>query len=158
LMTREPPRIQIQVGQATRTTAFPESDREELFNRLSTQFRAKQYDDGLMEAVDFIRRQMEKNLGASRSAANRSGSSPGAGSAFPPPPGGGGTSPGSGTNRTSSVPPGAGRPDGLACGGGTGTFLCMAIAVIGVIVLLRGVFARRSGGYGGGYGGMGVPA
>jgi uncharacterized protein len=183
LITREPPRIQIQVGRATREKAFTQPNREELFKVLSNRFKAKEYDDGLMDAADYVYRQMGQNLRASQGAAGRTGAAAGSatgsgagagsgsGTGYPPPPGGSAGS-SSGTNRTSTAPPGAGRPGGLACGGGMGSMLCLIIGIIGAVMLIRGVFARRSAGYGqgpgvppnapygqpgygGGYGGMG---
>jgi len=153
LITREPPRIQIQVGRATRERAFTQANRQELFNTLSSRFKAKQYDDGLMDAVDYVYRQMGQNLRAAQSSAGRTGaaagSGGGSGATYPPAPGGTGAPTGSGSNRTSTTPPpGAGRP-GMACGGGMGSLLCMVIAIIGAVMLLRGIFARRSSGAGG---------
>ena len=150
LITREPSRIQIQVGRATRERAFVQRDRDELTNILASNFKARRYDDGLTQAAEFVYRRLGENLGPeSRGAAAQRGPAGGTsgGATYPPAPGGGTTSGGPG--RSNPTPPVATR---TGCGGSMGSMLCMIIAIVGAVVLIKNVFARRAGG---GYGGQG---
>ena len=158
LITRNPGRVQVGVGRETREAEFTLRDRDELRDLFASQFRDRQFDQGLQQGVDFVYRRMGRNAGPeSAAAANRGGAGTGSpagapsgqsrGSGFPPPPGSGG-----GGTSSSAPPPGAGRTAVPGCG--MGSMLCVILAIVGLVVIARGVMARRAG-YGGAPGGYG---
>jgi uncharacterized membrane protein YgcG len=61
LIVRQPGRIQVGVGRRTRQFVFPLADREALREMMAERFRAKDFDRGLVEGLEFIRRRMEEN-------------------------------------------------------------------------------------------------
>lgn len=63
LVTKVPPHIQIGVGLETRNKAFTFKDRDELLDRMTENFHNRQFDKGLMDAVNFVRQRMATNLG-----------------------------------------------------------------------------------------------
>jgi len=63
LITKVPPHIQVGVGLETRTKAFTFKDRDELIDRMTESFHNRQFDKGLMDAVNFVRQRMAANLG-----------------------------------------------------------------------------------------------
>jgi hypothetical protein len=153
LITKNPGRVQVGLGKATPDRTFTVSDREQVRKVLADNFRSQQYDAGLQQAMDFVYRRMGENAGPEATAGGR-------GAATSPPQssprGYGGVA--GGANSTpgrTSVPPVA---TGRSCG--MGSMLCLIIGIVVVVMLVRGVFSRRSAGgagYGGGYGGPGMP-
>jgi hypothetical protein len=137
LICREPPHLQVEVGNQTQKKAFTLRDRDRLVQLLMEHFRKKEYDQGLLEGVDFVRKTMAENRAdASPAPAPHRGEAP----VTPPPPP---------THR------GGGGIMGLDCFG----LLCVGVAaalVIWVIFgLVRAFTGMGRGGYGGGpgYGG-----
>jgi uncharacterized membrane protein YgcG len=63
LISKVPPHIQVGVGLETRTKAFTFKDRDELVDRMIENFHNRQFDKGLMDAVNFVRQRMAANLG-----------------------------------------------------------------------------------------------
>jgi uncharacterized membrane protein YgcG len=61
LITRQPGRVQVGVDRATRRRTFTIQDREALRETLVTAFRARQFDDGLLDGLRLVRRRMEQN-------------------------------------------------------------------------------------------------
>ena len=74
LITRTPGRIQVGVDKATQRRAFTADDRDALREALVTAFRAKRYDQGLLDGLKFLRRRLDENT-----ARERNGSVPVAG-------------------------------------------------------------------------------
>jgi hypothetical protein len=124
LICKDPPHIQAAVGSSTRQRLFTSADRDELVRPMATDFRQKNYDQGLLNAVRFVEQRMDQNApatGGGASAAQRS--SPG----FPV---------------QQPVP----RP-----GWGIGGIACVIIGAVLLILLFRGIFGRSGSSYGGGY-------
>ena len=67
LMTREPGRVQVGVDAATRRRVFTVADRETLRGILTSAFRARQFDRGLLDGLRFVGRRMGENTAADRS-------------------------------------------------------------------------------------------
>jgi uncharacterized membrane protein YgcG len=63
LVTREPSHLQVEVGHRTEQKAFTLEDRDRLARGLLAKFKEKKFDDGLLEGLDFI----EKNMKADTS-------------------------------------------------------------------------------------------
>ena len=63
LITGDPPHLQVEVGTSTREKAFTLADRDELVKKLAERFRNKDFDNGLLEAAQFVQERMGKNLG-----------------------------------------------------------------------------------------------
>ena len=61
LMTREPGRVQVGVDRPTRVRAFTLADRESLREIFATAFRARQFDQGLLDGLRFIQDRMREN-------------------------------------------------------------------------------------------------
>lgn len=72
LITGDPKHLQVEVGRETQTKAFTLADRDELIEKMADAFKAKDYDNGLLGAAQFVRDRMARNLGG--------------GGATPPPP------------------------------------------------------------------------
>jgi uncharacterized membrane protein YgcG len=66
LVTREPGRVQVGVDRATRRRVFTVEDREALREALVTAFRARQFDQGLLDGLRLVRRRMDQNTAAER--------------------------------------------------------------------------------------------
>ena len=66
LITKEPKHIQAVVGDQTRRKAFPLHDRARLVEGLTKAFRREAYDEGLLEAVNFVHKTMAENLGSTK--------------------------------------------------------------------------------------------
>jgi uncharacterized membrane protein YgcG len=67
LVTRTPGRVQVGVDRATQRRAFTPDDREALREALVAAFRAKRYDQGLLDGLRFIRRRLDENTARDRS-------------------------------------------------------------------------------------------
>jgi hypothetical protein len=71
LITRTPGRIQVGIDKSTLRRAFTADDRDALREGLATAFRAKRYDQGLLDSLKFLRRRLDENT-----ARDRNGSVP----------------------------------------------------------------------------------
>jgi uncharacterized protein len=135
LICKEPRHLQVEVGNETQKKAFTLEDRNELRELLLEKFKKQKYDDGLLEAVEFVGKKLKAH------GVRAKDSKTGAGAAVP-------------TNV------GVGFMEGL---GGLLCFGLIVIAVVWLIIgLFRALSGMgggyRSGygpGYGGGYGGGG---
>jgi uncharacterized membrane protein YgcG len=76
LICGDPRHVQIELGLATRQKAFTESDRDELLKLITTAFKAKEFDKGIVDAAEFVRDRMEKNLAAGGPTTTRPTSQP----------------------------------------------------------------------------------
>jgi uncharacterized membrane protein YgcG len=139
LITRTPGRVEVWLGNRTEHL-FTNPDRERLQATLLSAFREKQYDQGLDQAVQFIRQQMDAHAPA------RGGTSPTGAAAAPP------------TNYPQTNYP---APPRSTSHWGFGGIACVVIGVIILIMLIRAVVGRSMGGRPGGYyppqGGPGYP-
>ena len=144
LICKKPPYIEPAVGNKTHEL-FSDDDRDHLGKILIDRFHAKQYDDGLLEAVRYVQSTLNRN-DSSREA-------------VPPP---------AGQRGPDTWSPYGGRRPAAGMGGlsmGLGGCLCVGLVVVGVLALgamavsaLFRSFGRGPGGYGpgpGGYGGYG---
>ena len=77
LITQDPPHVQVAVGQDTRRRAFTLDDRDELVEKLVAVFEKRELDKGLIDAAEFIRDRMARNLAAA-GAASRPATQPSA--------------------------------------------------------------------------------
>jgi uncharacterized membrane protein YgcG len=68
LITREPSHLQIGVGNKTQQKAFSLRDRDRMRDQMLTSFRQKQYDQGLLGAVQMYRQTLADNLGSGSAA------------------------------------------------------------------------------------------
>jgi uncharacterized protein len=154
LVTRYPSHVEVASSKAMRNSgAFTENDHRATRDLILPQFRQRAFDEGILQAVQFIDRRLGQNTGPERNTAGtggtsgsvpRSDSSGGRPATYPPAPGSANRAP---------APQGA---PGLVCGSGMGSLLCLAVVVIGAVMIFRRMMARRSG-YGGGQPGYGQP-
>ena len=63
LICKDPPHLQVEVGNETKKKAFTIKDRDKMAQMLLRHFREKKFDDGLAEAVKFFETTLESNLG-----------------------------------------------------------------------------------------------
>src|SRR5579875_2331013 len=68
LICKTPPHLQVEVGNETQKKAFTVRNRNELAKMLLDKFKAKKYDEGLLEAVDYYGKTLRQNLGRSSGA------------------------------------------------------------------------------------------
>lgn len=66
LIVRNPGRVQVGVDRATRRRAFTDDDREALREMLVGAFRMRQFDEGLLDGLRFVRRRIEANTSRDR--------------------------------------------------------------------------------------------
>ena len=136
LITKEPGHLQIEVGNLTAAKAFRMENRDHLEELMLKEFKAKEYDKGLLEGVEYVRKAMDENL-----KGVKKGERPVPG-VVPP-----GESPG---------PTPVERPS-LFSGGNWLGLLCIGLAVAAVIwvvfAVVRALSAGRGGNAPGGYGG-----
>ena len=120
-----PSHIEVTEGNQTQRIFSP-ADRSEMTRRLVDAFKAKQYDRGLDDALQYIDDHMTQYR-QSRGSSNSSAAPSGSGST-----GGGGYIPPSHNTSTSS-------------GGGIhiGGWVCVGIAVILILLLVRGISGRN---------------
>ena len=160
LVTRNPSRVEVGSSTAMRNSgAFTADDHRATSDLILPQFRQRNFDEGILQAVQSIDRRLGQNTGPERNTAGtgaagvpapgtRSDASGGRSSpTYPPPPG-----------QSNRAPAPQGSP-GIACGGGgMGSLLCLGVVVIGGVMLFRRMMAGRAG-YGGGPGqpGYGQP-
>jgi len=69
LIVRNPAHLQVDAGGKTRERAFTQQNIDQLTNILAPHFRNKQYDDGLMDAVNFVDRTLAANLASNTASA-----------------------------------------------------------------------------------------
>ncbi|HET6251678.1 MAG TPA: TPM domain-containing protein [Tepidisphaeraceae bacterium] len=129
LLVKSPGHLVIGVGNKTQENSFTLDDRDELTQKMLPLLGRNQYDDALVDAMNFIKARMRRT-GANASAA------PGPGST---------ATPGS-TNYPSS--PIVTRSTGIPPMG----WLCAGIAILGVVFIIMSVINRNRNYGGGGYG------
>ena len=153
LVTRNPSHVQVGSSQAMQNSgAFTADDHRQTSGLILPMFRQRQFDDGIVQAVELIDRRLSQNTGPERNSgaagAGGAGAGTGAGTtgtqsrsqpqggqaSYPPPTGG--------SSRTST-------PQTVGCGLGGGSMLCLLIAIIGGVLLFRNMMARRNTGAGG---------
>jgi uncharacterized membrane protein YgcG len=61
LITKEPGHIQVEVGHETQKAAFTSKDRDRLRDILIDGFQKKEYDRGLLDAVQFVEKTLDEN-------------------------------------------------------------------------------------------------
>jgi hypothetical protein len=62
LISREPAHLQVEVGNETQKKAFTLRDRERLVALLVENFKQRKFDEGLLEAVEMVRKTLDTNL------------------------------------------------------------------------------------------------
>lgn len=137
LITRSPLHFQVQVGNQTLNTAFTKTDIRNLRSLLADEFNKKNFDEGLIECVEYVQQTLDR---ATRPVFS--------GSSSAPPAPGGGKAADPATNKTAA--------DSEK---GTGSELikwgCIAlVALLGIWLVIR-LFRSMSGGLGQGPGGRG---
>jgi hypothetical protein len=60
LITRTPGRVQVGVDKATQRRAFTETDRDALRDALVTAFKARRFDQGLIDGLKFVQRRLDE--------------------------------------------------------------------------------------------------
>ncbi len=150
LICREPPYIKVLVGDKTRKI-FTDDERDHLAKILVDRFKAKEYDEGLLEGVRYVEKTLKDANGQDHDSIYHpsGGGHHGDAGAGLPPVGGGGDKGGS-------------ILGGWLCPGLAGLLCVGLVAVVGVFVLTRlfrgGASAGPGGGSGpGGYGGGYAP-
>lgn len=124
LICRDPAHLQAEVGQNTQRRAFTLSNRDQLASLMLGKMRGKQYDQALLDGVNYVKQTMDANEAAGAAAAPQ-----GAGRSATPP----------------VAMPGSSGHSGI------GGWLCVGAIILGIIVLVSSVMGRRRM-YGGGYG------
>ena len=61
LVTKDPPHVQVGVGNKTRENDFTLADRDELVGQLADAFHKGSFNDGLLDAARFVRKAMARN-------------------------------------------------------------------------------------------------
>ena len=67
LITRTPGRVQVGVDKSTERRGFGAADRDAVRDALVTAFRAKRYDQGLLDGLRFVRRRLDEHAARPRS-------------------------------------------------------------------------------------------
>lgn len=137
LICKNPSHLQAAVGNKTAERLFTEADRDKLAKGMLDAFKQKHFDQGLVDGVKFVGRQMDAHV-----ASRDNGAAAPTNSGTIPPPGPYSSSP--------PMPTNGPRGD---MSWGFGSIACLIVAVILGIVLIRGVMGRSRGAYGqpGGY-------
>src|SRR5262249_42313189 len=137
LICKEPPHIQVEVGNHTREKAFTLKDRDELAKGLIGKFREKKYDEGLLDTVSFVAKRLKAN------GAKSGVMVPGEGAEW-----------GHRTARGGlpAAIPGAHNQGGGIMGTSLFGLLCFGLVILAGIWLVVGLFRALSGGGRGGYG------
>lgn len=141
LAVREPAHLEVGANTATRQRAFTPSDHQATSRAMLERFRAKRFDDGLLEGLAMIAATLEER-GANSPNADR-----------------GANAGNTGANPNTPVSPSAPAPretpraiptGGICGGGGIGGWLCLIIGALAIVTIVRRIAgARRSVGYGG---------
>ncbi|MGH7193308.1 MAG: TPM domain-containing protein [Candidatus Saccharimonadales bacterium] len=76
LITGEPPHLQVAVGMQTQEKAFTLADRDEMVKSLASAFREKDFDAGILQAAQFVRDRMARNLGTAAAPATQPATQP----------------------------------------------------------------------------------
>jgi uncharacterized protein len=138
LIVKQPGHVQVEVGNDTRKKAFTLKDRDKLAEIMTADFRNKEWDKGLLDSVEYVRKTMEANLGTPKR-----GEQP----AAPP------------VRHPASDQP---APPSLL--GGIWGLVCIALVVVAVVWVVFAIIRAISGmgrgtapggGYAPGYGGYG---
>jgi uncharacterized membrane protein YgcG len=123
LICKDPASIEVGVGLETRKRDFTLDNRDHLVRLLVEEFKAKKYDEGLIQGVQYVHDTISSNHGGARAdARHRQG-------------------------------PVGHAPDGGWFGGGVQGWICTGLVVLAVIWLVFGLIRAVAGmGHGGGYG------
>ncbi|HEV8293246.1 MAG TPA: TPM domain-containing protein, partial [Tepidisphaeraceae bacterium] len=70
LICRTPSHIQVDAGGKTRERAFTSQNIDQLTNILATRFRNKEFDQGLLDAINYVDRTLAANLGTASASPN----------------------------------------------------------------------------------------
>jgi uncharacterized membrane protein YgcG len=62
LICKEPPHLQVEIGNETQKKAFTLRDRDRLIELLVGRLKEKEYDEGLLETVEFVNKTLGNNL------------------------------------------------------------------------------------------------
>jgi uncharacterized protein len=133
LITKEPGHVQIEVGDETGRKAFTKKDRDHLRDLMLGHFKKKEFDKGLLEGVEYVRKTVDDNL---------KGQKKGAQPAVPAP----------GRHQEPTVVERPSLPPWVG-------WVCVGLAVVAgiwvVFAIIRGLSGAGGGAYGpgGGYGG-----
>jgi len=129
LICRDPGFVQVRVGKQTIRQAFIQKNVDELQTTLTSAFKSNQFDQGLQQAVEYVRDTLAQSL-PKRSAApapnNSSSSAPRERSSSPP------------------VSPGMTGPTARSNSPGIGTWLCVGIGAIIVVALIARAIGGRA--------------
>lgn len=138
LICKNPSHLQAAVGNKTAERLFTEADRDKLAKGMLDAFKQKHFDQGLVEGVKFVGRQMDAHV-----PSQGNGAAAPTNSGVVPPAEPYSSSPSAPNNFPSRGP----------TGWGFGSIACLIVAVILGIILIRGVMGRSRGAYGqpGGY-------
>lgn len=63
LIVRNPSHLEIASGKQTQLKAFTLKDRDELRDLMIKRFRAREFDEGILEAAQFVLNRMDQNIG-----------------------------------------------------------------------------------------------
>jgi uncharacterized protein len=134
LICKKPGHIQVEVGNHTREKAFTVKDRNELAKILVEKFHEKKFDEGLLDAVEFVAKRLKANGARSGVMVPQKGAEWGHG--------------------TPGVILGGHNQGGGIMSMGLGGLLCTGLIILAGIWLVVGVFRALAGGGGnrGGYG------
>src|SRR5262249_34712924 len=122
---KEPPHLQIEVGNETRKKTFTLDDRHKLRNLLVEKFKNKKYDEGLVEAVAFVHDAMKTNT--KQAALEKP------------------TAPPSGRTEHREPPAHAQVGGGGGGGGGWGTLICFGLVAVLAIWVIFGLIRAVTG-------------
>jgi len=168
LICKDPSALRTIAGETTAKKAFTAANVNQFSQIMLTAFRTKDFDKGLLDAVEYARKAFDENLGPGGKAEGvpagntpAGGASSGAnngGSSLPAPSGSSSSSPPLSPRTSTPI----GRGGGIPFGG----FGCVGLIILFVVIMivlrvLRGLFGmgrRMGGGFPGqGYGGYGAP-
>jgi uncharacterized membrane protein YgcG len=127
LICKQPSHIQVGVGPETRKRDFTLANRDELARSLLSKFKAKEFDDGLLQGVQYVR----DTIAANRKVEGR-------------------------RQQAHAPPPAGGHEGGRGGGFNWAGLICPGLVILAVIWLVFGLIRAFSGmGARGGYGGGG---
>jgi len=143
LVCRDPAYVEVRVGKDTIQQAFIQRDADQLRAILTTNFKAKQFDQGLIQGVQYVHDTYAQSV---PSGGTRTGSPSGASNAP--------AAPNTRTNPSNVPNPAPTTRNPL---GGMGSWLCIGAAVLIACTIFRSMRARAAGSYPQGPGGYGAP-